>query len=91
MAHRPRSAPLTADHLGGRLHHQPQLPGGLELCANHELRHPEQHGRAVATLLHVRGLLFCNSDKSQNHEAPDRAGGSLSNGVPHNPTPRSIA
>jgi hypothetical protein len=39
----------------------------------------------------VRGLLFCNSDKSQNHEAPDRAGGPLSNGGPYDTTPRFIA
>ncbi len=91
VAHRPRATPLAAHHAESRLHHQPQLPAHHKLGADHELRHPQQHGRAIATLPHVRGLLFCNSDKSQNHEALDRAGGPLSNGAPHDTTPRFIA
>ena len=91
VTHRPGATPLAADHVGSRLHHQPQLPADLQLGADHELRHPQQRGRAIATLLHVRGLPFCNSDKSQNHEALDRAGGPLSNGAPHDTAPRFIA
>jgi hypothetical protein len=54
VAHRPAATAVAAHHVGRRLHHQPQLPDHRQLGADHELRHPQQHGRCGGSVAGTR-------------------------------------
>src|SRR5690606_3656905 len=68
---------------------QPPLVDDLGLGAHAHPVDAEQHRHHVSTVEHVRGLAFRSAtfDKSQNREAPGRAGGPPMNREPTSPAP----
>src|SRR5690606_9820142 len=86
---RPSPATRAADDIGRGLDLQPPLVDDLGLGAHAHPVDAEQHRHHVSTVEHVRGLAFRSAtfDKSQNREAPGRAGGPPMNREPTSPAP----